>query len=561
MQQDFFKQFPLLRIVIPLIAGIWFYEKLKPDWLYSFFVFGLFLFFVWLITAYRFIKKPVFRLRFLPATFFVLFVFVFGILWMYLRQTEVVDSDSEVLFKGYVISDMGETEISRKLKVRSVVLMSDSFVLNKELTGVLYLKKGAETAGLKPGDVFYIKGRLFSFDKPVNPYSFDYSAYLKRERVSFRMWSGGDEIIVTNEHYEVFDVEIAKLRDNLVEYFKSSEINGEELALLRAMFLGDRSALNPEDKQSFASAGVIHLLAVSGLHLGIVYLLISFLLSPLRNRRFYVISSVVIILIIWMYALLTGLSSSVFRAAVMFTMMETGKLLKRPGMVYNQLLASMLIIIIIEPYSVFKAGFWLSHTAVAGIVYFYPLLNNLVSFHFLPFRWLWSLIAVSISAQITTFPLSIYLFHKFPVYFILGNILLVPLLTPVLLLTFIAVVLSFLPTGNSVSLMLLSPVNELTGFMLEVVNYIKSLPGAVINYISISEFQFILIGVLFVSLIMYTRKQVVNAYFTALVTAILLMSSFTYHKIKNYTKESFVVFYEKGKGLFNYLKLPCNIVL
>ena len=144
----------------------------------------------------------------------------------------------------------------------------------------------------------------------------------------------------------------------------------------------------PEDKRSFSHAGVMHLLAVSGLHLGIIYLMLILLLKPLSSDKYKKYRVAVVLIVLWSYALLTGLSPSVFRSAIMFSLVEIGTLMRRHSSVYHQLLASILIIVLIEPYSIFKAGFWLSHVAVASIVYFYPLINSLLNFHFVFFHFI-----------------------------------------------------------------------------------------------------------------------------------------------------------------------------
>jgi competence protein ComEC len=511
--------------------------------------------------VYNFIKRPSFGKRHIPGFLFVIVIFLFGVVWMQIRRSRIIDSDSDVVLKGYVLANEGETSKSFKFRVRSIILKTDSFVDHSKLTGIVYLKKDSVFKGLKPGDVFYLAGKFLPYSEPLNPYAFDYSAYLERERVSFRIWSSGAEFQKTGEIIKTLSVRISLFRDELTSFFYSSGIRDENLALLKAMFLGDRSALDPVSKRNFSNAGVIHLLAVSGLHLGIVYLMISFFLVPLNDRKYRFLKSAIVLIFIWSYALFTGLAPSVFRAAVMFSMFETGSLLKRPDSPYNRLLASMLILIIIDPYSVYKAGFWLSHSAVAGIVFFYPLINNLIYFHFIPFRWLWSLISVSVSAQITTFPLSIYYFHMFPVYFIISNILLVPLLAPVLLLAFISAVSLLIPYAGNLSLLFTGPLNELTGFMLDVVRYTGELPGAVIKYISLSGYELLFMGGVFIALIMYVRGKVKKAYFVALISGILLMTSFIVNEFNYRNKESFIVYANNDTGIFNKVNSGLNILL
>ncbi len=552
------KQYPILRVVIPLVFGIWISDKISCHNILI--VFLLSIFTGWLILAFYFFKHPVYRYRYLTGLLFVVIVFLFGVEWYHVRTTNIINSSSSVIIKGYVSSIEGETQKSYKYKITSDILKTDSVVTTQKLIGLLYLKKDSTVEPLRIGETVYISGVLFPFAKPANPYAFDYSKYLERERVSFRVWTTADKVKKIDVlPVSTFNIFIGKIRENISLFYEKNGIEGEELAVLKAMFLGDRSELLPEDKRSFSHTGVIHLLAVSGLHLGIIYLMLILLLKPLSSGKLKRYRVVIVLLVLWSYAFLTGLSSSVFRSAIMFSLVEVGTLLKRHSSVYHQLLASVLIIVLIEPYSIYKAGFWLSHVAVASIVYFYPLINNLVSFNFVVFRWVWSLISVSLAAQIGTFALSIYYFNMFPVYFIIGNILLVPLMAPVLILAFISAVLSFLPFLNFAEIFVY-PINDLIGFMINVTHFTEQLPGAVIKYISITDLELVLFGLILVSIIFFNREKRKAAIYMTMISLILLIVSFSYSKINRLCHEAFVVYSQRGKGIYNFLNYYENIV-
>ncbi len=477
-----------------------------------------------------------------------------------MRTTYLINSSSSVKIKGYVSAVDGETNKSYKYKITTEELMTDSVSTKQKLTGLLYLRKDTAFMPLELGETVYVLGRLIPFSEPENPYAFDYSKYLERERISFRVWTTVDKLKrIDAISVTTIGILTNKLRDDISLFYKKSGLGDEELAVLKAMFLGDRSDLLPEDKRSFSHAGVIHLLAVSGLHLGVIYLILVLLLKSFSSDKFKRYRVVIVLLVLWSYALLTGLSPSVFRSAIMFSLVEIGTLLRRHSSVYHQLLASILLIILIEPYSIFKAGFWLSHVAVASIVYFYPLINNLFSFRFIFFRWLWSLISVSLAAQIGTFALSIYYFNMFPVYFIIGNVLLVPLMAPVLILAFISALLSFLPFTNFAEIFVY-PINDLIGFMIDVTHFTEQLPGAVITNISITGMELVLFGMIFVSILFFNREMRKTAIFITLTSLILLGVSFIDAKIKRLSFEAFVVYSQRGEGIFNHISNSQNVV-
>jgi len=234
--------------------------------------------------------------------------------------------------------------------------------------------------------------------------------------------------------------------------------------------LGQQDELDSETRDSFASAGVMHVLAVSGLHLGIIMLILTFVLKPIKKVRYgkqgYL---VLILLIIWFFAFFTGLSPSVFRAAVMFSFIIVGMEMQRETSIYQSLMVSAFILIICDPYIIFQIGFQLSYLAVLSIVYIQPKIYKLI---YIPNRWLdktWQILAVSLAAQIGTFPLSIYYFHQFPNYFLLSNVLIIPLTFIVLMVALVYVITIWIPILSEMMLWILdfclSLMNGVVGFI------------------------------------------------------------------------------------------------
>ena len=215
----------------------------------------------------------------------------------------------------------------------------------------------------------------------------------------------------------------AKLLDRLSE----SGVDGSAYAVVAAMALGDKSQLTRELKDAYAISGASHILALSGLHLGIIYTLLSLLLS---RRRWQVTTQVVIIVSIWLFVFLVGLSASVVRSAVMVTVYALLSLGHRDKLSVNTLAFAAIVMLLFNPLSLFDVGFQLSFMAVLAILLFYPLFENLWSQPFLldhrVFRWLWTMLAVSCAAQIGVAPLIAYYFGRFSCYFLLANLVVVP---------------------------------------------------------------------------------------------------------------------------------------
>ena len=260
----------------------------------------------------------------------------------------------------------------------------------------------------------------------------------------------------------------AKLLDRLSE----SGVDGSVYAVVAAMTLGDKSQLTKELRDTYAVSGASHILALSGLHLGIIYTLLSLLLS---RRRWQVISQVVIIVCIWLFVFLVSMSASVVRSAVMITVYALLSLGHRDKMSVNTLAFAAIVMLLFNPKSLFDVGFQLSFMAVLAILLFYPLFESVWSQQFLfghrLFRWLWTTLAVSCAAQIGVAPLIAYYFGRFSCYFLLTNLVVVPAATLILYLSLLVLLIP------SLAYLLIYIVDALNQLLL----WITMLPGASIE--------------------------------------------------------------------------------
>jgi len=200
------------------------------------------------------------------------------------------------------------------------------------------------------------------------------------------------------------------------------------------LVLGQRKELSKELISEYQRAGAIHILAVSGLHVGVILLLVSFLLKPLERIRYGVfIKTLCIIFLLWVFAFIAGLSASVVRAVTMFTFVAIGMFFGRNNGIEFSLISSMFLLLLIKPLFLFDVGFQLSYLAVFGIVYMQPNIYALWKPRVVFFDFLWKLCSVSIAAQIAVLPLSLYYFHQFPALFIVSNLVIIPFLGIILI--------------------------------------------------------------------------------------------------------------------------------
>jgi competence protein ComEC len=275
---------------------------------------------------------------------------------------------------------------------------------------------------------------------------FDYGKYLARNGLCGVAYIYGNRLkYLSTAEPSGFRQYSYILRDKLIRQFESVGLKGSRLAIISAITLGEKGLLSNDVRDIFSAAGVSHILVVSGMHVGFLFLLIMWFMRRTPHRRRWLIV-VLGLVVLWAYALLTGLTPSVIRATFMFSMILLFRVIGEKYRVKHALCLSATILLLINPNVIFNVGFQLSYLAVIGIVYFYPLLYKRIStLKSRPLRWIFSSIAVTISAQVLTLPIVIYNFNQFPIYFILSN-LFVTAFAPLLFLGGIALLpLSYIP--------------------------------------------------------------------------------------------------------------------
>lgn len=295
---------------------------------------------------------------------------------------------------------------------------------------LLYLKPSPEAEALRYGDRIVFQGRLECPESPPNPQQFDYAAFLAKKGTYFTAYAKDQQWRRVAVGESSFKRGILQWRRYLLAKVDSWDLNPANEPIAKALLLGYKEELAPELRDSFASAGAMHVLAVSGLHVGIVYLLLHYLSWFLaRHRSTRILQQILIVFILWGFALLTGFSASVVRAVVMFTFVALGRCLERKTSVYNAILASALFLLLLRPSYLLEAGFQLSYAAVFAIVWLQAYLQRPLLSRWKGLDAITALATVSIAAQLGTFPLALYYFHKLPGLFLLANWLVIPLVT------------------------------------------------------------------------------------------------------------------------------------
>ena len=319
-------------------------------------------------------------------------------------------------------------------------------VNNHSVFGKILVKLPASQSPLLPGNSLYIltnSGAVNLPEKNKNPYNFNYRKYLQGQGV-YRIINLKDQAYrVSQAQTKTLAGTVVKIRQKLKKYFIDSSLTPAQSSLLVSLLLGERQVLSAEMVRDFKAAGTIHILAISGLHIGILLLLLNFIFRPLK-RRYNGLYILLTLAFLWFYALLTGFSASVLRAVIMFSFLQVSLQINRKTNLYNTLAMAALFMLLIYPQYLFQVGFQMSFIAVLSIVSFQPLFSKLWVAPYKPLQWFLDLFWVSLSAQLGILPLMLYYFHQFPAYFWLANLLVIPLLFVLLFMGFFMIFLALL---------------------------------------------------------------------------------------------------------------------
>ena len=349
----------------------------------------------------------------------------------------------EELNRSYWICKVEDFPVARK-KTYKLTLLSQGFYckdsLHQEKQKILaYFEVDSLSGSLIPGD------RILIFMQPVrprqngNPGEFNYRNYLYRQGIYYQAQVKKDNWMIISRGINEIRYIPKKIRFHFVSRIKSITGTGEEFGIISALAIGSKDFLAEEIKTSYSEAGAMHVLAVSGLHVGLVWYVLSVLLGGLKRLPYTkFVYYVLMIFLLWMYVMITGMSASVTRAGVMLTIVIASNLFGRGSVSYNPVILSAFILLTINPYLLQDVGFQFSYMAVFGILFFQPRLKKLMTSKNRIVNYFAELMSVSIAAQAGTFIISIYYFNKFPVYFLLTNFVVIPLVTIILVLIIIS---------------------------------------------------------------------------------------------------------------------------
>jgi competence protein ComEC len=442
---------PFIRLLLPLMAGIvlqW-HLPISPVILWAILAASTLV----LVSVFYFSFFERYKLALINGlAISVCFICLGGLLTCYqnIQHDEKWFGNSYTVDNALVITlQENPVEKTKSYKANAsvdLILRNDSTIATKG-TIILYFKKDSSLADLRYGSQLIITKPLQEIKNAGNPGGFDYKRYSLFQGITHQVYLKDNEFkILPGENKKWYREFINNTRQNVLDILRTNIKGEKELGLAEALLIGYKDDLDKSLVQSYSNTGVVHVIAISGLHLGIIYIILSWLVKPLQKRktsRWLV--PVLIITGLWLFSLLAGAQASVVRSAVMFTCIVLGYSLGRKASIYNTLAFSAMLLLAYNPFWLWDVGFQLSYAAVLSIVIFMQPIYNWFYFKNKIVDFFWKLNAVTIAAQILTVPIGIYHFHQFPTSFILTNFIAVPLSSAILIGEILLCVVAFIP--------------------------------------------------------------------------------------------------------------------
>lgn len=522
------KEIPFLRICVPLCSGVITGIYTGSDHLLPAIIISL--------AAVAFILSIVLR-KYNDDHIFGIAVFLSFFItgWILCR----IQKDSlSVLKKETSVFTCTLTDFpEEKEKNYTLILKIDAIIENSirkplNVSIILYNKKDSIIRSFLPGDQLIIRCSPEEISNRGNPNEFDYKTYMENAGIKYRAFTSTRDILYHSspekrnlKHHALI------IREKIIQMYRDRGITGERLALISALILGEKSMLDQEQKDVFIRAGVMHIMAVSGLHAMILSMFVMSIFFFLKGRL-NILRILIAVLFLWAFAFVTGLTPSVLRATIMFTFIQVGNIMKRKVNSVNSVLASAFVLIVAKPTVILDAGFLLSYSAVIYIILFYSDLYNKLKSKNIALDKIWQSCAVTLVAQAGTLPLTVMLFNRFPVYFILTNLIIVPLSSLVIIVGCIMPLLYPFVKLSTITGIILGNLTELTEYLTEKA---ANLPMSNIEDIGITVPEcIVMIMMVFIITRFLTGKRKMSLFYPALsILAFILVSAITDIRVRN----------------------------
>lgn len=500
-------QFPLIKITIGFILGLIaaYYIPFSLPFSLAFVVIAV----LNLLTAYWFaVKKNIRGLYFEGATLLLYFAIGIGVLITHTESNHKNNytNHPEVFQKAnWIQVTVRERLRSSPQNNRYLALLQSINAKKSSGKIILTIAKNKNIQAFDVGHQLRFKAQLTPPEKPKNPSQFDYATYLRNKQIYAQVYLDPEAILYHKTLLKDIWYYTSKLRTIIVTHLEKSGFDKKALPVAMALLVGQQQDIDPNITKEYQYAGAVHILSVSGLHIGFIVLLINFLLRPIPNTskgRFLKLSLSLVSLAL--FGILAGLAPSVVRSITMFSFVAIGQYLRRSSNIYHTLVVSIFLILLFQPYFLFDVGFQLSYAALFFIVWLQPLLASYWTPKNKILEFFWDIITVSFAAQLGTLPLSIYYFHQFPGLFFVTNLLVLPLLSIIMLL---GVIVMMIATFTAMPIWCIKPLEWGITFMNAIIGWVASFESFIFTNIPSTFYLTLASYGLLIALVLWWKKN------------------------------------------------------
>ena len=512
------KEAPFVRVIIPFIAGIVFSDVFSVSTYANGLINGIL---IAAALAYHFLPLHYkYRLRKCIGVIWCLLCFQGGQFMLSNHQ-----QFNQRYWYGHHVGSKDrlliQIESEPELKPKTIkFIASVSTVVNdvqsKAVTGKLmvYCPNDIKAKQLRYGDELLVSGSLKEINNTGNPGGFDYKKYLSAQQIYHQLSLKDKDFIVMRHGGSLMYKIIFELKRKTLEVLQKNINAIAERGVAEALMIGYKNELDRDLVQQYTNTGVVHIIAISGLHLGLIYFVLVWIFNQLpflKTKRFF--KAVAVISLLWIFALMTGASASVLRSAVMFTCIAIGKSIRREASIYNALASSAFILLCYNPFLLWDVGFQLSYLAIIGIVWLQKPIYAWFSLDHFIVRKVWELTSITLAAQVFTTPICLYYFHQFPNYFIISNLIAVPLSTFILFEELLLVIVSGF---DQIALLMGQIVEKSIRLLNSSISFISRLPFSLSGHIYADLMSTMLLYLFILLFLKWIRtKEKIYAYATA----------------------------------------------
>lgn len=549
-----FKSIPFLKIVLPYIIGI--ICSLNFFINSSIHVIFVITVILWVISfifqktdTTSFVKKTIFIL----LSNILLFVLAYESSYIYnARNNKLHYSHFVNSKKQKIIATVNDIIVTKEKYIKIPVDINYiehnqkwNYVQGKS---IIYLKT-SQIEKLEIGEKLYAQAKFNVISNPKNPYEFNYKKYLEQQNIFSIVFTNKENAFsISEKNVTTFANFGTKIKAKVVAILKNNSLSKQTAAICSALLVGYDDEIDNYIIQSFSHTGTLHILSVSGMHTGVLYAVIIWFFSLIdKNEKYKKTRFITITLFLILFVFITGLSPSVLRASLMLIIMLCGKTFFKQSNTYNTLLFSAFIILLYNPYLLIDVGFLLSYFAVFGILYLYPIINNLYFFKNKIIQFAWSSTIISFSATLFTLPISLFYFNQFPIWFILSNLLIIPISTVLLICAALFLIIYKI---TSITAIIAYLMNSCSTIMIWISSLTDNPKYGYIDSISFNNYDLVFTILFIITLLwIFNSKKYYVVLISGIVCLLWIISSINLY-IAQSKQNEFIVFHTKGKTTY-----------